>query len=473
MRGIEVILLRMRRVSPVVWICLLWFMLVVPAILIRGAHYEEGTTIGLARGAFEDGHWLTPFRYGVRFAERPVLVSWLLGAVGMVTGELPLWLARIPMVLSLLGGALLIHGLVRSHASRGAATFGAICFLISPMMLQKLVTAEVDGVVSVLLFAAFVLWWNGRGPDGPKVLRWLAISSILAIASLVKGPQPVGFFFLGVGVFLAVKRRWREGLALLMAGMLPAVVSLGWYYAVRQPGDLASWIQHSRIGAFPEPGMYLVERTDFVLKLMLMWLPGTLLAVAAVRGLLSGAWKGDRELVTALLFYGGVCSMVLIFWPHAGARYAMPGVLAIAAVAGLAFDGLPASQEKLIKIARLIAGVFIAYAVVLSWVIMPLNPVIFHKRRSHAQGIMRAMEGSSTMLFVTREALDTQVLVDVARPVRQVSFGALKSAKAPFFAIVTPKQAERLRLEKGEAFVRMLFDLPHAGATHFIEVRTQ
>jgi hypothetical protein len=36
----------------------------------------------MARGAMEDGHWLTPFIYGERFAERPVLLSWLAALFG-------------------------------------------------------------------------------------------------------------------------------------------------------------------------------------------------------------------------------------------------------------------------------------------------------------------------------------------------------------------------------------------------------
>src|SRR5262249_61794626 len=60
---------------PLAWVFLLWFVLVVPAIGIRGVHYEEGTTVGLARGAFEDGHSLTPVLFGVRFPARPGLFS--------------------------------------------------------------------------------------------------------------------------------------------------------------------------------------------------------------------------------------------------------------------------------------------------------------------------------------------------------------------------------------------------------------
>ena len=39
-----------------VWVVLLWALMAFPAAALRGAHYEEGTVIGLARGAIEDGH---------------------------------------------------------------------------------------------------------------------------------------------------------------------------------------------------------------------------------------------------------------------------------------------------------------------------------------------------------------------------------------------------------------------------------
>src|SRR4051812_49949932 len=74
---------------PWLWIALIVFVFVVPAIILRAAHFEEGTVISLARGAFEDGYWFDLHRNGNRFVERPVLLSWLLAAIGLVTGTIP------------------------------------------------------------------------------------------------------------------------------------------------------------------------------------------------------------------------------------------------------------------------------------------------------------------------------------------------------------------------------------------------
>ena len=110
----EVVLGRMAQSQfPFLWIVLICFLVVVPAITLRSAYFEEATTIGIARNAFEDGHWLVPYLAGLRFVERPVLMSWLLGAVGLLTGTVTDWMARIPPALSLLGGAGLIYYFIR------------------------------------------------------------------------------------------------------------------------------------------------------------------------------------------------------------------------------------------------------------------------------------------------------------------------------------------------------------------------
>ena len=118
------------RIPAWVWILLIWFLLTVPAISLRGYHYEEGTVIALARGALEDGHWLVPSHYGLRFVERPVLLSWLVAGLGEIFG-INRWTVRIPTVMSLLAAGGLVFWLVRQRASVLAALFGlAIGYLV-------------------------------------------------------------------------------------------------------------------------------------------------------------------------------------------------------------------------------------------------------------------------------------------------------------------------------------------------------
>src|SRR4030081_2885646 len=127
---------------PVLWVIGLFFIQAIPATIVRASNLEEGRIIAIARGAMEDGHWLTPFIYGERFAERPVLLSWISALVGEVTGGVTLWSLRIPHLTFFLGGALLIYSLLRSNTGKSAAIFGVLCWLSMPMVAPKVINAE-------------------------------------------------------------------------------------------------------------------------------------------------------------------------------------------------------------------------------------------------------------------------------------------------------------------------------------------
>ena len=428
---------------PILWVMLLWFVLVVPAIGLRGAHYEEGTTIGIARGAFEDGHWLAPFLYGERFVERPVLVSWLLGGIGAMVGCLPVWVARLPAVLSLLAGASLIFWLVRRSASPRASLFASVCFLISPMVLQKVVTAEADSVVSTMLFAGFILWWIGHTQGGPTVRRWLAIGGVLTAAALVKGPQPLGFFFLGIGAYLLLQRQWREFLALALCGLMPAAVVGAWYWSVYQPGDLALWQSQSRLVASPSLAQYAGNVAHFTGQLILEWLPAVIIAVPAAVAAVRKRLPGDRDLFVALILYAMVCSAVLVFWPNARTRYAMPGCLAMAA-AGIAFDSFVTARSRWAEAAQWTAGCLILYALVLGWLVLPLAPRLADVHRRHGEIVAAILAERPATLYVVPEILNKNVLVYVPAPIRVVPFEEIARLAPPFWALVTPEQEQQM-----------------------------
>ena len=126
------------------WVVLvaLWALFVVPGISLRGVIYEEQTVIGLARGAVEDGHWVSPHLYGIRFVERPVLMSWMIALLSWPFGMVPVALARLPAVLSALGGAMLVFRLVGRTETALAGFYAGLCFLTAPMITEEFIVAE-------------------------------------------------------------------------------------------------------------------------------------------------------------------------------------------------------------------------------------------------------------------------------------------------------------------------------------------
>src|SRR5271169_2201188 len=148
--------------KPILWIAMIWMLLVLPGINVRGVYFEEQTVIGLARGAFEDGWWLSPHLYGERFVERPVLMSWLIALLSWPIGSIFVPLARLPTAVSGLAGAFLVYYFVKPRTSVTGGAVAALCFLTSPVVFQDAFIAEPDLMLSVLMFAAFVVWWAGE-----------------------------------------------------------------------------------------------------------------------------------------------------------------------------------------------------------------------------------------------------------------------------------------------------------------------
>ena len=437
----------LRRVPSFPWLVLLWFLMVTPLVFLRDAHYEEGTVIALARGCFEDGHWLVPHRYGVRFAERPGLVSWLLGGMGWAAGALPLWLARVPMVLALLAGTGLVYRFTRRYAGAGAGLFAGVSFLVSPMILQKTVTVEVDVVVSAGLFLAFTLWWSGHARGEVGAGRWAGIAAVLAVASLVKGPQPLGYFFLGVGAYLLVTRRWRELAGLAAAAVPAAAVTGAWYWAVHRPGDLFLWRVHSRVLAPVSPAAWGVGAGRFAVQLLLEWMPGLWVAAPFAFLALRGPRDTKRDLALALALYAAVCSVILVPWPHARTRYAMPSLPAVAVLAGLGFGEVASRRRGFARAGLATAAGLTAYALTGSCVLAPVAPRLVRPGLAAAQALSAAVRGLPGGLYVTPGALDKSALVHVPVRIRQVPAGALDRLAAPFCALVTP--AEQAALAAG------------------------
>ena len=464
------------RIPPLFWIFLLWFLIVIPSIFIKGSHFEEKTTINIARNAFEGGHWLTQFRYGVRFVERPTLVSWLLGGIGYLLDSLPLWIARLPMVFAYLLGAILVYRLVKQYANLRAAMFGSICFLICPMMLQKTVTAEVDGVVSVMLFAGFVIWWNIHTQNNHNILKWLCLTIILSAASLIKGPQPLGFFFLGIGFYLLIRRNWKELLLLFFVGVITGAILGSWYLYVYQPSDLRWWLNQSRVVSPRSILDYINNSCNFIIQLLIEWLPGLLLAIPLIISLFRRKLsKNYNNLTLALFLYAGICSAILSFWPYARTRYAMPSTLAIASLAGLAYDKLLFEKKIIINLSQTLMVGLIIYAVTLNLFIIPIITSFSPPgQRSYSDIIELIIAQKPETLYVTPKAIDGDVMIYLQNKTHTISFDKLKKLKPPFYAILTSEQAKIYKAQTNNKSFIVHFPLKNTkGNGVFVEVSSK
>ncbi len=463
------------RVRPWMWVVLLWALFVFPAISLRALHYEEGTTGVLARGAFEDGYWLAYHYFGLRMIERPTLLAWVVGALGFVTGGIGQWTVRIVPVLALLAGGLLIFSFVQRRATALAGLFAAICCFVSPMILQKVVVAEPDLLLSVLLFACFVLWWNGVERGGVTLARWCAIGVILTAAALCKGPQPIAYFGLGVGAFLLWRRRWSDLIGLAVSGAIAAAGSIAWYWAVYQPGDVAVWLRHSRLDT-PVPFAHQVAAGVRLIGVYAAEiLPGLFVIVPLVTAMLRGKDAGEtkhHDLMLALVFYSFTCTAVLLAWPGANGRYAMPSIFSIAAAAGLAFERMRAERPRMLGWTLGAATALAAYQIVLGWLVMPAFPDVFGKSRATGRLITTMVAAQPAPLYVQADMSDRNPLVYVPGPIRGVEPSELLTLNGPAWVVLMPELLTPLRATRDE--LDIVVDVPLEGtnpSNHLILLR--
>ena len=436
------------RWNPVVVIVIAWAALTVPLVFLRGFHSDEGVAVTVARSAVEDGYWLTPHIFNIRFVERPTLLSWMIAAISAPFGSVSQFTARLPVILFLLTGCLLIYAMLRRAASSiPAALLGAALFLACPIVLRAYAMATADMALAVLLFISFVLWWDGYRAGRISPARWLAIGGVLALAGLMKGPQPVSYFAFGIGSFILITRDWQQIPGFVLAGVICVIPIAAWYGYVYSPGDEGQWATFMRFS----PAAPLAGPIEAILNLFSETLPAALLAITFF------AAQGFRDsrvppgFIKALLCYGLAATIVILFWPGGSStRYFFPLILPMCVLGGLGYDALM-KREPLAVVPGLLTmfGVLV-YAFVYSDIAAPLMPRLFRAAQIDAARISEQVKAAPATIYRTGAA-GLNVFPLVPGRVIETDIAEIKKISGPAWIAVTPDVAQALIAERPNA----------------------
>lgn len=441
-------------------VVLLWACAVLPNLTVRSFIYEEGTNAEIARDVLAHGHFLQPYVYGIRWHEKPSLLGWLIAGFALLTGGVNEWSARLPAMISVLVTALMVQSVTRRYASAAASLFAALSFVFCPLLLQKLTVAEPDTVITVLSFAALLLWWNGVASGGVTLLRWIGCGLLLAALAMAKGPQPVGFFALGVAGYLVIERKWRDLPGLCVCMMIPAAATIAWGAAVYQTGDEGTWLSYARLQYRPAFLDYLWRNTHNIGSLILELLPASIMLP-----FIPWPWRRKREnegpevpaVVAPMVLYSSVCTAILVLWPGFSTRYAMPIAPAVAVLAGMAFDALEKSRYLAVRrFAAVALSLFVVYQVVLVVVIMPLFADRFGETRLAGKTIERAIRAAPAPAYCLR--LDTNVLFYVREPLRCLDLRGLAALTPPAWLLVPRPAVSDFAQLRPDLDVRIVVD---------------
>jgi 4-amino-4-deoxy-L-arabinose transferase-like glycosyltransferase len=422
-------------VVPVL-IILLWACATLPNLTVRSFIYEEGTNAEIAKDVLAHGHFLQPIVYGVLWHDKPSLLSWLIAGAALVTGGVNEWSARLPVMLSVLITALLVHRVTRRYASPAASLAAALSFLFCPLLLQKLTVSEPDTILTLLSFAALVVWWDGAALGKVALWRWCACGFLLAALALVKGPQPAAFFGLGTAAYLLLERRWRDAPGWVLCMILPAAAFAGWIAAVYQPGYEDTWLGYGRFLYRPAFLDYLARNTRNTGSLFIELLPASVMML-----FIPWPWKRSVDprsvpaIVAPFVLYSGVCTAILVLWPGFTSRYAMPIAPSIAVLGGIGWDAMGNSRYAVARrIMAIMLSLLVVYQVLLVVVIMPLFADRFGETRLAGEAIGRTIRAAPAPAYGVW--LDTDVLFYAKIPLQRLEMSGLGAISPPAWLVI-------------------------------------
>ena len=421
--------------------------LTVPLIFLRGFHSDEGVAVNVARAAVDDGHWLTPYVFNTRFVERPTLLSWIIAAVSWPFGSVSQFTARLPVVLFLLAGCLLIYTLLRRvEASVAAALLGVALFLACPIVIRAYAMPTADMPLAVLLFLAFILWWHGAERGIVELPRWTAVGAVLALAGLMKGPQPVGYFAFGVGLYILLTQSWRQIPGFVLAGIICVMPLAGWYASVYAPGDEAQWATFMRFS----PAAPLSGPLEAVLRLTSETLPAALFAIAFFVSRGTGGSRLPPGFVKALTCYGAAAAVVILFWPGGSTtRYFFPSILPMCVLGGLGYDALLRRRPAAAAPGLMVTLALLIYAFVYSDVAAPLMPRTFRAAQIDGARISELTRAAPAPILRTG-GVGLNVFAYVPEPIVSTDLAAMKAAPGPAWLAVEPAEADALIAARGK-----------------------
>ena len=439
------------RYNPYAAIAVACALLAGPLIFFRGYNSDEGLAVTIARTAVEDGEWLVPHVFNIRWIERPTLLSWIIAAISEPFGGVSQITARLPIALFLLFGCLLIYRLLRKvAASVPAALFGVALFLACPLVIRSYVMITADLPLAVLLFFAFYLWWTANQDRPIGLGRWLAIGVVLALAGLFKGPQPIAYFALGVGLYVLGSRAWRQIPGLVLAGVICVLPLAAWYAAIYAPGDAQTWGTFMRV----HPAIIFSGPAVAFVRLLADTFPAALAAAAFLiaRGFSADKTSGHRDgragFVAALACYAFAAGVLILFWPGGSTpRYYFPMVPALCVFGGLGYDLLSARRPQIIAPLLLMTAGLLAYALMYA-AASPFLPMRYAQARLDADRVIALVQAAPATIYRTGDTA-LNVLPYVPGRILIAAPEELALLAGPAWLVLPTEEADALVAKRG------------------------
>jgi 4-amino-4-deoxy-L-arabinose transferase-like glycosyltransferase len=305
---------------------------------------DESRYAQIPREMLQAGEWVVPTLQGEPYLDKPPLLYWLV-MLGYRLFGVHAWSARLVPALAVHATVLLTYLLGRRTLGERPAWWAALVLALAPGFVGMARLLVLDGLLT--LWTALALFAAFEGVCGSH-LRWgwwLLAAGACGLGVLTKGPVAVVLLvpplwlyrrLAGQGVSPGL-RGWLVFAAVVLAVALPWYVAL----AVRIPSFVSYFVWEHNVQRFLAPSMHVRGVWFYAPVLLLILLPGSLLVVPLVRGLLSGEEEAGRRRGPELGFHllaGGWCVFFFTLSSCKLPTYILPALPFLALALGWALE---------------------------------------------------------------------------------------------------------------------------------------
>jgi 4-amino-4-deoxy-L-arabinose transferase-like glycosyltransferase len=257
---------------------------------------DEARYAQIPKEMLEDGGWVVPTLHNEPYLDKPPLMYWLVALSYKLFGVSEASARLIP-ALCVHGTILMVYLLGRRSLGERAAFWAAVLLTIAPGFLGVARLLVLDGLLTFCVTTSVLCGFEAVRTGTFRRGWWLAAAVFSGLGFLTKGPISEVLLFPPLVAFGWLTRQggggttarigWKD--CLLFAAAVVAV-NLPWYIAmgVRQPEFLGYFFWEHNVLRFVKPFDHLQPVWYYAPVLLLGFLPGVVLGVPYLRGVLTG-----------------------------------------------------------------------------------------------------------------------------------------------------------------------------------------
>ena len=279
------------RRSALALVVLLPALLLYPTMNFYLLEPDEGRYAQIPKEMLQSGQWVVPTLMGEPYLDKPPLFYWLVALSYKFFG-ISEASARLVPALAVHLTILMVYLLGRRSLGERPAFWAAMLLTVAPGYLGVARFLVLDGLLTFCITTSILCGFEAVRTGIFRRKWWIMAAVFSGLGFLTKGPISEVLFFPPLMVFgwltqRSAKVRWFD--VLLFAGVVIGV-NLPWYIAMvlQRPEFLGYFFWEHNVMRFVKPFDHLQPVWYYVPVLLLGFLPGVLLGIPYIVGLLRG-----------------------------------------------------------------------------------------------------------------------------------------------------------------------------------------